>query len=158
MPLSNTELEGLFPGMIGCKLTHSVNQVIGSSIDTALTFDTELYDSGGMHSDANPTRIVFPVTGLYIVVANCTWAATGGGNQRSLFIRRDGSTMMGNVKGPQTPGGLACSQCLTVIDRFEATHYVETVVHQDGVPLNMLGQATVPYSPFFTVYLLVRET
>ena len=157
MPLSNAELETLFPGMTGCKLTHSINQAVGTSVDTPPTFDTELYDSGKMHSSASPTRIIFAITGLYVIIANCTWAATGGGNQRSLFIRRDGSTMLGNVKGPQTPGGLACSQCLTVIDRFEATHYVEVVVHQDGVPLNMLGQATVPYSPFFTAYLLVKE-
>ena len=139
---------------IGCRLTHSVNQNVGTSVDTALTFDTEKYDSG-MHSAGNPTRITFPVGGKYIVIANCTWAATGGGNVRSLFIRFKGTTMLGNIKQAPTPGGLASSQCLTIIDLFNAEDYVEMVVNQDGVTLAILGQATQPYSPWFSAQRIV---
>jgi hypothetical protein len=64
-----------------CRLRHSVDQSIPDSTFTALSFDTETWDTNAMHSGASPTRITFPSTGKYMVIGTVSFAANTAGRR-----------------------------------------------------------------------------
>ena len=85
------------PGRIGCMAFRSAAQSITNNIDTAISFNAELYDYGGtvqpIHDNAvNPTRFTVPngVTRIRIK-AGIMWQVNGTG-QRRIRILRNGSS------------------------------------------------------------------
>jgi hypothetical protein len=67
------------PAFVGCRLTKSADQAIGSNALTAISFNTETFDTDGFHDNAtNNTRITIPTgkSGKYSVIARFSWDTT----------------------------------------------------------------------------------
>jgi hypothetical protein len=73
-----------------CRLYNVGAQTIGNASLTPLTWDSEEYDVGGMHSTAsNPSRITVPAggDGLYLLIANVAFAANSTGGRDALLLK-----------------------------------------------------------------------
>lgn len=75
-----------------CRLMNSANQSLTSGVTTALAWDTEDYDVGGLHStSSNTSRITIPTggdTGVWIFFGAIEWGSFVG--TRTLEIFRNG--------------------------------------------------------------------
>ena len=121
-----------------------------SGTDQALTFDSERFDTDTMHSTAvNTGRITFTTAGTYMVGAHVDFAPNATGH-RVLYIRRNGSEVVGvqKVNAPAVgPGQLS----VVSLFAFGAGDWADVMVGQtSGGALNVtnpgVGQA---YSPEF---------
>jgi hypothetical protein len=83
----------------GCRVYNSANQSIPNDADTALTFDSERFDTNAFHSTAtNTSRITIP--GMYLVFGGIEFAASATG-LRYLYFRLNGSD---NIAAYTQPG------------------------------------------------------
>ncbi len=123
-----------------CRVYKSAAQSINSGAATAITFDTERYDTDTMHSTvSNTTRITFTTAGVYSVGASIEFAASAVGNTRVLAIKLNGTTFIAFEQEAPVPGGLGSTNMTTETEyKFAAADYVEFIVQQDsGGPLNI---------------------
>jgi len=140
----------VWQGFIGCRVYNSGNQSISNSTDTAITFDTESFDTDSMHStSSNTSRITFTTAGTYAIggVVQFDTSATG---RRILNARLNGgSTLI--VVGEQTAGSSFPAVEVETIYAFAATDYIELIAFQtSGGSLNSV--ATTPKAPQFWAY------
>lgn len=102
-----------------------------------LTFDSERWDNGDLHSTATNTgRLTAPITGLYHIGACVTWAANVTG-LRYASLRLNGTTTIveEGFQAATTADGSRNNPCTTY--QLAAGDYVEVVVFQrSGVALN----------------------
>ena len=134
---------------IGARVRHSVHTVIGTGSLIALAFDTETYDTDGIHSlVANTERLTCQTDGKYFICGNIAW----GGNTtgvRFVGIRLNGGSWLATEEY-EPESTVEASQCVTDIWNLSVSDYVELVVYQDsGGNLNLLGATTAQYSPEF---------
>lgn len=117
---------------------------IGSGSRVALTFNSERYDSGGLHSAG---RLTAPVAGVYTIGACVQFAANATG-KRQLELQLNGSTLI-EIDGRAAIGGGEPTICHVGTDyQLAAGDYVEvTVVQTSGGALNI--EAATAYSPEF---------
>lgn len=122
-----------------CRVYNSGNLSIATSTWTALTLDSERYDTDTMHSTAvNTSRITFTTAGTYLVGAHVIFDVNATG-VRGLRLVLGGSTplaeqMIGSF------GGLNPSLSIATAYQFTAGQYVEMQAYQSsGGNLNVLG-------------------
>lgn len=116
----------------GCRVYNSALQTIANNSLVALTFDSERYDNGGMHStSSNTSRITAATAGVYAMAVAISWAANSVGI-RVVTIRLNGTTRIvsNNIPTSVTGGGVD-ENCGTVY-RLAASDYVEAMVYQDS--------------------------
>lgn len=112
---------------------------------TAVTWDTEAVDVGGLHDHTtNSQRFTIPsgAGGLYLIVATVLWEAdateTG---MRGLQIQQDGTTQLASVDAE--PAAAAMGMQIVVLAPLTPTQYVQLNVKQDsGGGLDVVGGAT----------------
>lgn len=105
---------------------------------TALNWDTELFDNGGLHTGAS-SQLIAPVAGKYQVFAAIYWQNVAGGI-RTVVLRVNGSKIVTGqtIPGVSNPSGVY-SAASTVVDLAE-DDYVECLVYHDlGVSLDVNG-------------------
>lgn len=123
-----------------CRVYRTTNQSIANTTTTALTFDAERVDVGGMHSTSSNTgRITIPTGegGFYIIGANVQFAINGTG-YRQLSLRLNGSTLIGTKSILATTGIAATNLAIEVAYQFAAGDYIEvTVAQSSGGALNV---------------------
>lgn len=124
-----------------CRVTNNAVQSIANAAWTALTFNTELFDTNSMHDTVtNTSRITITTAGLYTVSVGVAFAANATGG-RACGVRKNGT----GTTGP-TEGGVLI-QAVTVTDgtyvgyavtvKLAAADYIEAVVFQrSGGALN----------------------
>jgi hypothetical protein len=103
---------------------------ISHNTTTALTFNSERFDHGDLHStSSNTSRLTAPVAGLYSVGANFRFAANATG-QRYGALRVNGSTVI--AEDMVLPGSAAVLPrlVLSTIWRLAAGDYVEVLAFQ----------------------------
>lgn len=117
---------------------------------TALTFDSERYDSGSLHStSANTSRLTAPVTGLYNIGGNVEFASNATG-YRILLIRFGGSSRLAQQMTMALTGDVTCLN-VTAQYRMLVGEYVELCVYQSsGGALNVSTQTA--WSPEFWMH------
>lgn len=126
---------------VGCRAYKSTVQSIPNNVSTALTFDTEDYDTSAIHdTSTNPTRFTVPtgMTGRWRIAYH-TYAAAAGGNNKIAFLRKNGGTDTNNVVGSGMGTGFngIVSLANTVTVPLTAGDYVELFVFQNsGVAIN----------------------
>lgn len=119
---------------------------IGTGSATALTFNSERYDTGTsseQHSTSSNTgRLTCRVDGLYEIGVSLNWDASGTGG-RVVAIRLDGSTTIAEDGKPALAGGLGTAFSFSTQYRLTAGQYVDVVVLQDsGGNLNVLSEGS----------------
>ena len=139
---------------VGCSLYKSANQSISSSVQTAITFDTELKDTDGFHStSSNTPRITIPAgkAGFYLITGQVNYAANATG-LRNCELRKNGTAFatlfaMPAVSGDWTGSSYSQIQELAVADYIELFGY-----QTSGGSLNINGGNT--YGTTFQVQYL----
>jgi microcompartment protein CcmK/EutM len=115
------------------RVTRTSGQGITHATFTTLNFNSERYDTSGMHSTAsNLSRIIAPVDGIYLVTAQIEWDASGAGT-RILRLLRNGSTTL--ARDDRLPGTDRFNQPivnLSTVASFSAGDFVEADVLQDS--------------------------
>jgi hypothetical protein len=83
------------PPFVGCSLYKSTAQTVSNVTNTALTFDTESYDTNTFHStSSNTSRITIPAgyAGKYLLHGTIGYGAgSNGSTLRSAYIAKNGS-------------------------------------------------------------------
>lgn len=110
----------------------------GSGADTAVTLDTESYDSDNGHSTVtNASRYTIQVAGTYLIMATASFPTSATGN-RKLGLNVNGANMNGGVFTGPAMAGNSWSACVCVEQALTVGDYVEMVVWQtSGGPLTL---------------------
>jgi hypothetical protein len=139
-----------------CHVYNASSISLTSGVATALTFDTERVDVGGLHSTAvNTGRITIPAGegGFYLIGGTCEFASNATGI-RGLDIRLNGATYIARTKNLASSGGAHYAEVATLY-QLAATDYVELVASQtSGGALNAVASGN--YSPeFYAIWMAV---
>ncbi|KKL69544.1 hypothetical protein LCGC14_2113900 [marine sediment metagenome] len=131
---------------IGAK-AHEVGgaQTITTSTWTALTFDTDTWDTDNIHdTSSNTERLTATTAGKYLIVGAASFAADATNNLRAISVRQDGTTFLTqNFYSPIQGGSFDTKMNVTLIVDLAATEYVELMVfHDKGSDLDTLGGHT----------------
>jgi len=130
---------------------HDTSQAVeASSLWSALSFNSEAFSSGGLHSTAtNNSRITFASSGYYIVSAGTEWSLSAD-SYRHLGIRKNGSSVIVASGRWTNPTGSTANPSLTVttMDLFDSGDYVEAVVRHEAATSQFVLYSS-KYSPFF---------
>lgn len=134
------------------RVYNSANISVADATDTALTFNSERYDDGSLHSTAsNTSRLTVAVPGVYAIGGNAEFASNATG-LRQAGIRVNGATTIAAVRLPALSGASTMLN-VTCQYRFAAADYVELVVLQtSGAALLVLAGAN--FSPEFWIVRL----
>jgi len=82
---------GNLAGVPAARLTNSRDQPWVNQLSvTPVSFDTELYDTAGMHDGAAPTRLTAPIDGLYLIGASVTFGP-GATSSRAINLVENGT-------------------------------------------------------------------
>lgn len=133
-----------------CKVYKSANQSISNNTLTDVTWDSEDFDLGGLHStSSNTERITVPVggDGIWLLVATGSWGGrNASGGRAATQIFKNGSTRIGIAE--ETPdaasgdGNLGTTFSAVAVVPLVAGDYVNVKVQQNsGSSLNLLGGA-----------------
>lgn len=119
------------------RVKNSTTQSLTDSTLTALTFDTEDFDNGAMHStSSNTSRLTAPSTGYYISTCSVGFAANSTGT-RQVFIRKNGSTLLGSTETVAGADGGTTRITTATIINLSATDYLECIAYQtSGTGIN----------------------
>ena len=123
----------------GARVTKADVQAITTATLTAITFDTERWDTDAYHDNVtNNTRLTVPAGqgGTYIISFSAQFAGNGTGS-RYFYLNLNGTTKLAGLYLINN-GTAAFEGTLTTIFQLDAGDYVEAVVYQDsGGSLNI---------------------
>lgn len=134
-----------------CRLTHSVGQTIAEDAAlAAVTFDTELADTDGMHSSGSPTRITIQTAGWYLIGFSGQLAADTDYQRLLARIRLNGSTELSSNQNPGTTVSAPQTLETSTVSLLSVGDYVEVMVFQAeaGTQTHTL-EALAERSPIF---------
>ena len=135
------------PTFVGISGVKSTSQSIANNTETAVTFDTEDFDTNGFHDNAtNNSRITIPsgYAGKYLFTYMVTFVSNSTGI-RYLGIRKNGTV----VKYPAENSAIATDSTplsFSVILNLAVGDYVDIVAYQNsGGSLNLTGAGANSY-------------
>ena len=133
----------------GCRAYNSAAESITNSTVQTLTFDSERYDNGNLHSTVtNTSRLTAAKAGKYFITGHVVWAGNTTG-YRALWIHWNASQ---DICGQcvQFTSADPLDMSVSTVFYLAAAQYVELTVEQkSGVALNVV---TVAYeSPEFAM-------
>lgn len=125
-------------GVPATRIRNSVNQSMPSGVETVVAFDTEDFNTDGMHSSSvNPTRLTIKTPGLYQISAEYMFPS-GPPSSAQIFIRKNGSVELTGVDGRSVtavaPEGTISSHVL-----LAAGDYIELTCYQNSGAAITLG-------------------
>lgn len=126
------------------RVTKSGNQSINSATATAVTWDTEDFDTDSMHEGVtNPSRLTAPIAGKYLVYGIAQWVIDATGSLAKMvgfYFYKNGSIFnLGNFM-PNGTGTIGTICTGTIIINLAANDYMEMYVYQEsGGAINLLG-------------------
>jgi len=139
--------------VVGARVYNSLDQSIGAGTTTAVSFDSERFDTSDLHGVAvcsaanDKCRLYAPVAGLYLATGHAVWASNATGF-RILQIRLNGGLPLASDHRLATAG--ATSHSVATVTRLTATDYVDLAAWQNsGGSLNIVASAND--SPEFTL-------
>lgn len=114
-----------------CRVTHNANQAIANNSVTVLAFNTERFDTAGMHDTAtNNSRITIPEDGIYLIGAEVRFEGSNTG-VRLLIIRKNGTTdILYREVSPDTDTTVSLGG--STIEDADAADYYEVQVYQNS--------------------------
>lgn len=137
-------LTGGQPGDRSCSVFVQNPGPFANNTAPVISFTSEEWDQGNFHDSAiNPSRLVAPVSGTYLVTGYIEWGANGTGS-RGLHIRKNGtqapSSPVWQAAALQAAVAGSTHQNVSSLVKLAAGDYVELVVYQtSGGNLTPLG-------------------
>lgn len=137
----------LNPVLPQARVFNSANIATVNNIIKTLTFDSEAFDEGALHStSANTDRLTAPITGIYEIGCGVSWASNATGARLALLQVNGGSFIAGDYKN--AVNGDTTLHNLHTTFRLAAGDYVTVSVKQSsGGALNVLRDSSI--SPEF---------
>jgi len=122
--------------MPNARVYNSADISIPNATLTSLTFNSEHWDVGELHSTSvNTGRLTAPITGLYMIGGHVMWAVNST-NQRSIRIAVNGTTIAIQTSMTLTDGNDPL-QTIVSAYRLAKGSYAELQVYQNsGAALN----------------------
>ena len=138
----------------GCRVFSSSNQSISNTTETALTWDSETFDTDGFHSTStNTDRITIPSGkgGYYLVSAGVRYNSTGSGKQDVYLVKNSGGTDTQFVLAC-LPGGQDVGIMASGVINLAAGDYVYCKTYQNSGGSLQVNKASA--QSFFSVAYL----
>jgi len=138
-------------GYSGASVYNSAYISIANNTDTALTYNTENFDTNSYHdTSTNTSRLTVPTTGKYLITTCVGFAANAVG-YRTAKIQKNGTTNVGAVGTNYNPSATYDVQMnSSVVVSATATDYFEIIVYQNsGGALNGGTVSVLPISITF---------
>jgi len=153
----NSQYEPSAPPLIGCRLRNSADEATVNNTLEYLDFDTESYDTDGMHEGVtNPSRITIKTAGVYAFGAVVKWEANATG-QRLVLLYMNRTTLIDVDERDATPNGRPSYLRIASTREFAVTDYIEVRVRQtSGGDLNV--ESASDYAPVFWAYKIGDPT
>jgi len=133
---------------VGCGLRDTANQSTTGGVDTAITFNTEYFDTDAFHDNStNTSRITIPAgkDGKYLFSYTMVNTAAAEANYSQSSIRKNGTAVSGINPGTLQSSLTYTTMTQTVILDLVATDYIEVYMVSDA-------NATIQsYRTFFCV-------
>jgi hypothetical protein len=118
------------PRFTGARVRRDAALSINSGVNTAVEFDTVLFDQGDLFDTDNSTRLTARTGGWYAMGFNVAFAANGTG-VRAAFIQTSTGALPVFSQIPGTAGGLAILAGAGVW-QLERGDYIELYLGQDS--------------------------
>ena len=120
---------------IGARVYHNAVQSVNNGAWTAVVFNSERYDTDGIHSVVlNTGRLTCQTAGTYNITGHCRWASNLVGD-RGIRVRLDGATI---IAGYDVNATGVSQESIDTIYKLAAGQYAELLVYQaSGAPLNL---------------------
>jgi hypothetical protein len=133
----------------GARVYNSSNISVAHAALTALTFDSERYDTDSIHSTvSNTSRLTCQTDGKYLISANIHFASSAAGTSRAIIIELNGSGTYIAFDSRRPVSGDATRLSISTIYDLSAGNYVQLIPYQDSSgSLNVLASGN--YSPEF---------
>ena len=123
---------------VGCSASKSGNQSIPNNAYTAITWDTEQYDTDAIHSTSvNTSRFTIPAGkgGKWLFTGVALWEANATGS-RFLFYYVNGA-LTARLFNITAPAGVEPASPISITLNLSATDYIEFFAYQNsGTALN----------------------
>lgn len=135
----------------GARVYNNANISVTNAGDFFLTFNTERWDTDGIHdTGSNTGRLTCQTAGKYLIIGQIEWATNTTGN-RQAYIRLNGTTDIARVT-ETTTAAMGCPRMIvTTIYDLAESDYVELGAYQNsGDALNVLS--TGNRSPEFMMH------
>lgn len=147
MSIKRTRIPNVPPVFTGARVIRSTDQAIPDATDTAVIFDTEVYDFGGLWAGGAPTRLTMPTAGIYHVGAMVAFDQPVDPIQFEMIIRLnatdDVAFQIMYFSATDNPRNGISTDFL-----FAAADYIELIVFQSNVGnLDADLQERNPYAP-----------
>jgi len=137
----------------GARVFDSGTQSISNATNTAITFNSESYDTNSYHSTTtNTSRLTVPSTGYYLFSGQIFVDpnATGG---RYLEIKKNGTTVQAMETGAATQASVATFLPITAILSATANDYFELFLYQTSGGTRTTYTSGAAYNSFSVQYL-----
>lgn len=119
---------------------------------TPLTFDTERFNNGALHStSANTGRLTAPIDGLYLIGAQIQWESNATGN-RLLRLMLNGASQLVRDERAAVNGDVT-DQEVTTLYQMQAGDYVTVEVVQSSGANRQINAAPASSPEFWMVRL-----
>jgi hypothetical protein len=125
---------------IGARVYNNANLSIANTTDTALTFNSERFDTDSIHStSSNTSRLTCQTPGVYLIHADVSFAINASG-LRFVYLRLNGTTIIAESSMMPISTGARSHMVVTTLYELDAGDYVEVLVYQTSG-----GSLTVDY-------------
>jgi len=143
---------------IGCRLGNSNPQDIVTATSTAITFNTEIWDTDTMHDvGSNTERVTIKTAGIYILTANVEWESGKTGYRQVQFVHHRGETSLQIAQiRDDASTAVAQKQCITTIYDLEVDDYITLTVRQTQ-GINREIENVTGRSPIFAVQMIAEN-
>ena len=139
---------------VGCSV-YKTDQTLSNAVDTAITWQSEDFDTDGFHSTVtNTSRFTIPSgkDGKYLITGQLSFDVNATGS-RTVSLYKNGSNTNLLAQVPAAPGSKFTGVVFSIIVALVATDYVEIYGGQNsGGNLNVDGDS--PYGAFCQLQFL----
>ena len=130
----------------GASVYGTVNQNISNASQTAVTFNTENYDTNTYHDNStNNSRLTIPSgkTGYYRLTGMCRWEANNSG-RRIIYLIKNGSTYVGQTENNPNGTNIELTNYISQTLYLTAGDYITLEVYQScGGAIDVQKSSTV---------------
>ena len=136
---------------VGAKVFNSANISIADDTAVALTYDSEEYDTDGIHSTGTNTgRLTCVTAGYYIVIAIVRFETNTTGYRR-LYIVNSATGAISTTTQGETSADIQCDLfCAATVYLNVGDYLTASVKHKATVALNVLNYSNA--SPYFMMH------